>query len=156
MQSTAAIGALTGAMMVATSRNTRRFNQQMLMGLAGFGGFLVAFAVSPSMLVAIPALIAAGFCNQTYQTSNNTLVQMNVDEEYRGRVLSTLFLQRGMVPLGTMIAGVATTAIGPRVTVAVMAGSLVVMAAMAAPYVLTTLSRLTLVHTQPEVEAVAG
>jgi MFS family permease len=155
MQSTAAIGALCGAMMVASSRNTRRFNQQMLMGLAGFGGFLVLFAISPTMLIAVPALVIAGFCNQTYQTSNNTLVQMNVDEEYRGRVLSTLFLQRGMVPLGTVIAGVATTAIGPRLTVGLMAGSLVLMAALAAPYVLTTLSRLSLTRA-PELEIVDG
>jgi len=142
MQSTAALGALCGAMMVASSRNTRRFNQQMLMGLAGFGGFLVLFAVSPSMYVGVPMLIMAGFANQTYQTSNNTLVQLNVSEEYRGRVLSTLFLQRGMVPLGTMLAGVATTAVGPRWTVGGMAFALVLMAFLAAPYVLSTLSRL--------------
>ncbi len=151
LQSTAALGALCGAMKVASSRNTKRFNREMLIGLAGFGGFLVIFAFSPSMLFAVPALIAAGFCNQTYQTSNNTLVQMNVSEEYRGRVLSTLFLQRGMVPLGTMFAGIATTAIGPRATVAVMASSLVLMAMLAAPYVLTTLTRLSL--SQPEAEA---
>jgi MFS family permease len=155
MQSTAAIGSLMGAMMVASSRNMNRFNRQMLMGLAGFGGFLVVFAVAPSMYFAIPALVAAGFSNQTYQTSNNTLVQINVDEEYRGRVLSTLFLQRGMVPLGTMIAGIATTAVGPRVTVGVMAGSLVAIAALSAPYVLNVLSRLTLGR-PAEIEAVAG
>ncbi len=127
----------------------------MLIGLAGFGGFLVVFAISPSMLFAVPALIAAGFCNQTYQTSNNTLVQMNVSEEYRGRVLSTLFLQRGMVPLGTMFAGIAATAIGPRATVAVMAASLVLMAILAAPYVLTSLTRLS-IGQQSDAEAPAA
>ena len=47
------------------------------------------------------------------------------DPEYRGRVLSTLFLQRGMVPLGTMFAGVLATVVGPRIALGSMAFALV-------------------------------
>ena len=60
--------------------------------------------------------------------SNNALIQTYVDEEYRGRVTSTLFLNRSMVPLGTMLAGFGTAAFGVQATVAVMAGTLLVLA----------------------------
>ena len=50
------------------------------------------------------------------------------DEPYRGRVLSTLFLNRGMVPLGTVIAGVGTSIFGVQATLATMGGALLVLA----------------------------
>ncbi len=79
---------------------------------------------------------------------------MNVAPEFRGRVLSTLFLQRGMVPLGTMIAGVATTVVGPRVAMGAMAASMLVLAVLAVPYVLSTLRGMrTERASQPEAKA---
>jgi hypothetical protein len=65
----------------------------MVLGLIGFGTFLVFFSLSPSIWAALPMLAMVGFSNQNYLTSNNTLLQMNVDEEYRGRVLAALLPQ---------------------------------------------------------------
>lgn len=49
-----------------------------------------------------------------------------------GGVLSTLFLSRGMVPLGTLIAGVATTVVGVQWALGGMASVLVVLALLTA------------------------
>ena len=73
-------------------------------------------------------LTGVGFSQQMYMALNNALIQEEVDPEFRGRVVSTLFLNRGMVPLGTMMAGFGTDIFGPRVTVAAMAAVLVVLA----------------------------
>lgn len=142
MQSTAALGAIIGALAVASSRQSTRFHVQMMAGMVFFGVMLVLFAVSPSMWVALPILLVIGFSNQTYQTSNNTLLQMNVEAEYRGRILSLLFLRRGLLPLGTVLAGALTSAFGPEIAVGSMAACLVLLAVLSAPYALPVLEDL--------------
>ena len=49
-------------------------------------------------------------------------------EEFRGRIISTPFLNRSMVPLGTVLAGLGTQLFGVQATIAVMAGSLLLLA----------------------------
>jgi MFS family permease len=142
MQAAAAIGAVAGALGVASSRQSTRFHKQMMAGLICFGVMLCFFALSPTMWIALPILFAVGFTNQTYQTSNNTMIQMNAAAEYRGRVLSLLFLRRGLLPLGTVLAGVLTSAFGPRVAVGSMALSLVAIGVLSIPYALPTLERM--------------
>jgi hypothetical protein len=51
---------------------------------------------------------------------NNTLLQIRAADEYRGRVNSLTFLQRGLVPLGTTGAGFSVEVVGPALTVAAM------------------------------------
>jgi MFS transporter, DHA1 family, staphyloferrin A biosynthesis exporter len=142
MQSVAAAGAVTGAMVIASTRTSKRFHKQMMAGLLGFGLALSLFVIAPTMWIALPILLIVGFTQQAYQTSNNTLLQMNVAPEFRGRILSTLFLQRGLVPLGTVMAGVLTTALGPRAALGSMALSLLVLAVLALPYALPKLKDL--------------
>jgi MFS family permease len=142
MQSAAALGAAVGALAVASSRQSSRFHVQMMAGLIFFGVMLVLFAVAPTMWLALPILLLIGFSNQTYQTSNNTLLQMNVAPEYRGRILSLLFLRRGLLPLGTVLAGALTSAFGPQVAVGGMAVGLVLLAILSTPYALPVLEDL--------------
>jgi MFS family permease len=142
MQSMAAVGAVAGALTVASSRASSNFHQQMMSGLLIFGGGLVLFVLSPSIWVALPILLTIGFSRQTYQTSNNTLIQMNVDPEYRGRVLSVLFLRRGLQPLGTVLAGGLASAFGPRVAIGSMGAALAIVAVLAMPYALPALEKM--------------
>jgi MFS family permease len=123
-----AVGAVVGALWVAARGNKGNRERSMILGLIGFGVFLIAFAFSPWLWFSIAMLIGVGFSQQSYMALNNTLVQENADPEYRGRVVSTLFLNRGMVPLGTILAGFGADAFGPELTVAAMAAVLVVLA----------------------------
>ena len=127
------VGALAGALAIASMGAGRvRF---MLLGLMAFGAALIVFSASPWLPLSVVALVAVGISQQVYTTTNNTLIQLHVAPEYRGRVLSMLFLNRGMVPLGTMVAGFATAAFGPQVAVGAMAAVLVVIAALTARFV---------------------
>lgn len=63
-----------------------------------------------------------------YNSSNNTMLQMAVDDEYRGRVLSTLFMTRGLVSLGTAATATLAALIGYAMTT--MASVVVIFAAM--------------------------
>src|SRR5262249_9664487 len=93
-----------------------------------FGLSLLAFATSPWLWLSLAALIGVGASQQVYMATNNTLIQVYVDETYRGRITSTLFLNPGMVPLGAMIAGFGTSWFGAQWAVGSMAFALVVLA----------------------------
>ncbi len=125
-------GAVCGALFVA-ARGARMNRQRlMLIGLVCFGVSLISFSLSPWFWVSASMLTAAGFSQQVYMAVNNTLIQEDVDPEYRGRVLSTLFLNRGFVPLGTMMAGFGADVFGAPLTIGAMASVLVLLALGAA------------------------
>ena len=121
-------GAVIGALWVAGNAHRTRLGPLMFYGLMGFGAALVAFSLSPWFWLSVPALVAVGAGQQVYMSSNNALIQTNVEEEYRGRIVSTLFLNRSMVPLGTVLAGVGTQLFGVQATTAVMAAGLLLLA----------------------------
>ncbi|MFN0070470.1 MAG: MFS transporter [Chloroflexota bacterium] len=122
------LGAVGGALLVASLGMQRGRRRLMLLGLVGFGVTLTVFALSPWLWLSALAVLAVGACKQLYNALNNSLIQESVDDEYRGRVLSTLFLDRAAVPLGTMLAGVGTSLIGAPITIALMGGTLIVLA----------------------------
>jgi MFS family permease len=118
------IGAVTGALWVAANAHRVRLGRLMFVGLAGFGATLVVFAVSPWFWLSVAALMGVGACQQIYMASNNALIQTHVEEEFRGRIVSTLFLNRSMVPLGTVLAGFGTQLVGVQATSAAMAAGM--------------------------------
>lgn len=126
------VGAVCGALTVASLAPEARKGRLMLVGLCCFGLSIVVFAASSWFMLSVLAMAAVGVCQQIYLASNNTLLQLHAEDEYRGRVMSTLFLSRGMVPLGTVIAGVATTVVGVQWALGAMASVLVVLALLTA------------------------
>jgi MFS family permease len=122
------VGAVTGALWVAANAHRVRLGRLMFFGLVGFGATLIVFAVSPWFWLSVVALIAVGAAQQIYMASNNALIQTNVEEEFRGRIVSTLFLNRSMVPLGTVVAGLGTQLVGVQATSAAMAAGLLLLA----------------------------
>ncbi len=128
-----AVGCILGALAVGFFQIRAR-GPVMLVGLVVFGGALVLFAASTWVPLSMVALFATGLGQQVYLTLNNSVVQETVEEEYRGRVLSMMFLNRGMAPLGTMLAGLGTARLGAQWAIGLMAAALVVLALGAARY----------------------
>src|SRR3984893_12296384 len=122
------IGAVSGALWVAANAHRMRLGRLMFFGLIGFGATLVVFSLSPWFWLSVGALIAVWAAQQIYMASNNALIQTNVEEEFRGRIVSTLFLNRSMVPLGTILAGLGTQLVGVQATSAAMATGLLLLA----------------------------
>lgn len=131
LTASAAVGAVLGALFVASRGESAGHVRIMFTGLVAFGVALVVFALSPWAWLSALALFCVGFSQQAYMSTNNSLIQMQVAEEYRGRVLSTLFLNRGAVPLGTIIAGFGTASFGAQQAEAAMGVALVLMALLA-------------------------
>lgn len=128
MTATAAIGSVCGGLIVAGLPLSARRGTVMIGFMATFGTGLVLFALSPGFYPALAMLFCVGAMQVAYNASNNAILQLSVPDEYRGRILSTLFLNRGLVS-----SGVATTAglsllLGPRLAMAGMAAVIVAFA----------------------------
>lgn len=129
MVAVAASGSICGGLLAARLQRDSRRGSTMLMFMGGFALGLVLFAISPSVLLAMPLLFFAGGMHIAYNSSNNTILQLAVDDAYRGRVLSMLFMTRGLVPLGTAAMATLAALTDTRSAMALMASVVVIFAA---------------------------
>src|SRR5712692_8849397 len=75
------VGAVADALFVASLYEFDRRGHLMLAGLVAFGVALMVFAFSPVLWLSMLALVAVGASQQVYMATNNTLIQIHVDEE---------------------------------------------------------------------------
>jgi MFS transporter, DHA1 family, staphyloferrin A biosynthesis exporter len=122
------VGALGGSLAVAALNNYRHRGRLMLLVMVLFGGMLVLFSWSSSPVLSYLLLFGVGAGQTSYMALNTTLLQTHASDEMRGRVMSIFFLNRGMVPLGTLAAGFASEAFGAPLTVSVMGTAVVLLA----------------------------
>lgn len=124
MGTAAGIGALAGSLTIASLTGIKRKALlQLVMGI-GFGVALIAFALSPTLWVALIALLFVGGTATFYQTLNNTLVMTSTDSEYQGRVMSVYMMSMSLMPLSALPVGIIVDQIGARQTIGI-AGALV-------------------------------
>jgi MFS family permease len=126
------VGALAGALVVATMREASR--RVFAAGTAGFGVLLVALAPVHSPLLAGVLLTAVGACFTLLTASANALVSLRAPDRLRGRLISLYLLAfAGLAPLGGLLAGCLAEAGGTGLAFAVagLAGVAAVAAAAA-------------------------
>ncbi len=114
------VGALTGAIYLASRRNVIGLDRVLSMagGLLGIG--LIFFSLSRVFWLSLGMMFFIGLGMMTQVASTNTLLQTIADDDKRGRVISLFILSfMGMVPLGTLIAGSVASAIGAPLTLAI-------------------------------------
>jgi MFS family permease len=114
------VGALMGALTVASLNDYRRRGQLMLFIMIWYGALIFFFSRSTTPLLSAILLFGVGAGQTGYLAFNMTLLQTHAFDEMRGRVISFFYLNRGLVPLGTVVAGLAAEAFGVQLTVAVM------------------------------------
>jgi MFS family permease len=114
------VGALAGALIVASMGDYRRRGQLLLFIMVWYGALLVLFSRSTTPLLSYLLLFGVGAGQTGYLAFNMTLLQTHASDEMRGRVISFFYLNRGLVPLGTVAAGVAAELFGVQVTVTAM------------------------------------
>jgi MFS transporter, DHA1 family, staphyloferrin A biosynthesis exporter len=114
------VGAVIGALIVARLSDSRLASVFLLGGVILFGLALVAFAMSPWLPAALAALLLVGIASTAYRAVNQTLLQTNTEDAYRGRVMSVYLLDRGLAPAGSMLAGILAAALGAPEAVMIM------------------------------------
>jgi MFS family permease len=117
--SAAGIGALVGALTLASRTRVQGLGSWVWMACTSFGTFLIFFSFSHRYALSVLLLVPVGFSLMTQMGATNTLVQSMVPDRLRGRtmaVYSMMFM--GMSPLGAILAGAAADKIGAPMTVA--------------------------------------
>jgi MFS family permease len=115
-------GAIVAALlMVALGDRLRRSTFTML-GFACFVAGELLVGIVPQFGIAMLGLSIAGIAQVLVIVSNQTATQVNVDEEYRGRVLAifTMCFFTG-APIGALIAGIVAQFVGIRATYVIAA-----------------------------------
>jgi MFS family permease len=99
-------GSLVAALRMAVTRDRWALRRHLLIGLIAAGVGLAGFAWSRWLPGMLGFAALAGFGLILYVSSTNTLIQLTVEDRYRGRVMSlyTLFFV-GTSPIGSLFAG---------------------------------------------------
>lgn len=121
------IGAVLGSFYLATrSKGLEGMTRLTLISIFFISATLFGFSIAPSFYIAVFFVFAIGFFTIIQNISNQTLIQSNVDQAFRGRVLSIYGVtQQGIPALGALIMGVTAEYTGLRVPV--MASAIIFM-----------------------------
>jgi MFS family permease len=114
------VGAITASLLVASRNRIRRRQQVMIGALVVFSLALLVLAHSYWLALSIGALLLTGGMSVVYHTLNSSLLLEQTPPEFHGRVMSLLALDRGLIPIGALIAGALAEAFGPRIGLTVM------------------------------------
>jgi MFS family permease len=115
--------------LAATAHRWKRSGSLLMAGLIALGICLILFSRTTSLPVAMLALTGVGACQMVFMNSTNAMLQSIVPDELRGRVMSIYMLDRGLSPMGALLAGVGAHFIGAPLTVTIM-GSIVLLLAL--------------------------
>ncbi len=114
------VGALFGALTLAVRTGVKGLNRWVALCCAGFGVSLALFAFCTSFWVSVLLLLPVGYFIMLQMASSNTLIQVMVPDELRGRtmaVYSMMFM--GMAPVGALLGGALSDRLGAQLTVAI-------------------------------------
>lgn len=132
------IGGIVGGFVAASLGQLERRGLVQLGALLLLSLSLIGFALSAKLWAAIVCFALAGFFEMIYLTSNQTLLQLSIPDELRGRVTGIVSLNAGLHPVGALVAGIGADLVGPRTIMLVLsgvAGALAVTVCFASPTV---------------------
>ena len=116
--SAAAVGALVGALYLAGRRSVRGLGRLIAWAPVIFGTGLIALGLSSWLWVTLIVMPVIGIGLLVQGAATNTVLQTIVDDDKRGRVMSFYSMAfMGMVPLGSLLAGMLAHFIGAPLTV---------------------------------------
>ncbi len=100
------IGALTGALYLASRRDFKGTGRLIPLAAIIFGTGLIAFSFSRVFIYSFMLMLMTGFGLMVQMALSNTSLQTIVDDDKRGRVMSFYTMSfMGMAPFGSLLAG---------------------------------------------------
>ena len=114
------VGALLGALTLASRTGVRGLGRWVAYSCGGFGVSLILFSASRNFWLSTLLLLPVGFCMMLQMSSSNTLIQAMVPDEMRGRVMAVYSMMfMGMAPFGALIGGALADRLGAPRTIAI-------------------------------------
>ena len=117
-----AVGSIFGLLGLAWLPNLRHRGLIMLVGFVGYDAFLIGFTQTPTLIVAMSAVALAGLFFGVASALNQTLFQVLVRNDMRGRGMASLQVAGGLSPIGALLMGYLIESIGIRAGVASQIG----------------------------------
>lgn len=99
------LGTVGGSLAVARGSNRQAGSRGQVVTAAVFAICVMAFSMSQYVVMAVLLLFVAGWMSASFLAMNQTALQLNVEDEIRGRVLSIYLLTWGMLPIGQLLVG---------------------------------------------------
>jgi len=99
------IGALIGALVVASMRRNTGYGLSVVLGALAVSTARFTFASSGLVWLSLVLGVVLGLVSVTFTTQNQSLLQVMTPRVLRGRVMSIYLLDRGLVPVGALVAG---------------------------------------------------
>jgi len=114
------VGAAAGAVTLAAADSTRTMVRNLAIGLFVSSIAIVTFGLSPWIVLSVAAQVLTGYGFTSSRATTNTLLQLFVADELRGRVMSFYTLSAlGMAPIGALEVGLVGEHLGPRFAVVI-------------------------------------
>lgn len=118
------IGAVAGALLVASLPDRARRGHMLTIGNIGFPLVLLLFATSRSFALSVALMVVTGVSFVWQNALANTLLQISTPDELRGRVMSLWSLTfQGMMRVGGLQAGFVADWIGAPLSVGIGAAA---------------------------------
>lgn len=115
------VGGIFGGIVVASLGRMERRGLLQLVSLLLTSLTLIGFAFSTTLPVALAFLALSGFFEMIYLTTNQTLIQLSIPDNLRGRVTSIVNLNAVLSPLGAFAAGAGSDLLGgPKIVTIVL------------------------------------
>jgi MFS family permease len=112
------VGALAGAIYLASRRSVLGLGRAMVVSTATFGLALTVFSQVRTLWLALMVLPFVGAGMMVTMAATNTIIQTVVSEELRGRVMAFYTMAfLGTAPIGSLLAGVLADRVGPSNTI---------------------------------------
>jgi MFS family permease len=114
------VGALFGALTLAMRSGVKGLGRWVAVCCAGFGISLLLFGWSHSFWLSVVLLFPVGYFMMLQMACSNTLIQVMVPDELRGRVMAVYSMMfMGMAPIGALLGGALADRLGAPLTVAI-------------------------------------
>lgn len=110
------VGSLVGTLFIAWVGRWRR-GLMLLAGSFASGVALVMLAVLPFYAVAAAIMVLLGLGDASRRALNQALAMEEVEDQYRGRVMSVFMMNFGLMPLGVLPIGLVADAYGGQAAV---------------------------------------
>ena len=114
-------GALAGSLFIASLGRGKR-GLVLIIGSFLSGGALLFASLIPIYFAALGIMVMLGLGDSGRRALNQALMMEQVDDKFRGRVISVFTMTFGLMPLGVLPAGIIAEFYGAQVAVGVLAG----------------------------------
>lgn len=112
------LGAFVGALFLASLKQGANLSKVLVVNTLVFGLGLMLFSQILVLSLALLFIIVGAFGMMSVRTISNTIVQMHVPNQFRGRVISIYLMTLTlMMPIGSLIVSAVSQHIGVQATV---------------------------------------